>query len=624
MGIKDKQTYGEYYWAMQVEAQKFFDEDVETAFAPMFAGVLKDLPDISEFPEGIRNFLGTLAEPPSAGFGGFALGVGVEMIDETLHSLMSPVMNMMSRSINRKALETWLKSSQGNTLFRRGKIQEDFWKLITSSEGYDDLNARFLYQSEAAYPTIPDLILYSRYHGPPDNVWSTLQDFYDVDAGDFKLWNWLALQRLTTEQSHTLLRRGGFREQDYRNEMSRIGWADKDILRLQETSWLIPNAMLMTQGNLLQQKSRETILSDISIADINPKYSQLYLDAVLTKPSTQDVINYQLREDPSLGGLDNELKRIGIHDNYFGLYKTLANPIPPVSDLITMAVREAFTPDIARKFGQYEDFPPEFEKWAAKKGLTKDWAERYWAAHWALPSVSQGFEMLHRGIITDDELSMLLRALDVMPFWRDRLIKMSYRLLTRVDVRRMYRVGVLTETEVYEAYLDAGYDEKNAERMAEFTVKQTLSVQAKFSSTDVVRAFTQFIIDRSEANSLLKELGISSTDAVYILNLAEHKREWEITELKIAAIRNKYKKYEYDENKTRGELLKLDLPSRQVDALMDKWWFEPKEVEPPTWTTAQTIKFAKTGLISKARAQQELKTIGYDAEHINVYMMGVE
>ncbi|GAH58162.1 unnamed protein product, partial [marine sediment metagenome] len=276
-----------------------------------------------------------------------------------------------------------------------------------------------------------------------------------------------------------------------------------------------------------------------------------------------------------------------------------------------MAVREAFTPDIARKFGQYEDFPPEFEQWAAKKGLTKEWAERYWASHWALPSVSQGFDMLHRGIITEDELKMLLRALDVMPFWRDRLIQTSYRLLTRVDVRRMYRVGVLTEREVYEAYLHAGYDEKNAERMALFTVKQTLSTQAKFSSTDVVRAFTQFIIDRSEANGLLKELGISSTDAVYILNLAEHKREWEITELKIAAIKNKYKKYEFDENKARGELLKLDLPSNQVDALMDKWWFEPKEVEPPTWTTAQTIKFAKTGLITHGRARQELKTIGY-------------
>ncbi|GAI59226.1 unnamed protein product, partial [marine sediment metagenome] len=45
------------------------------------------------------------------------------------------------------------------------------------------------------------------------------------------------------------------------------------------------------------------------------------------------------------------------------LYKELAYQIPPVADIITMAVREAFTPDIAARFGQYQDFPSELEEW---------------------------------------------------------------------------------------------------------------------------------------------------------------------------------------------------------------------------------------------------------------------
>ncbi|GAH97242.1 unnamed protein product, partial [marine sediment metagenome] len=39
-----------------------------------------------------------------------------------------------------------------------------------------------------------------------------------------------------------------------------------------------------------------------------------------------------------------------------------------------------------------------------------------------------------------------------------------------------------------------------------------------------------------------------------------------------------------------------------------------------TWTTAQTLSFMKKGLITKDRAIQELLIIGYDTEHINVYM----
>ncbi|GAI29857.1 unnamed protein product [marine sediment metagenome] len=107
------------------------------------------------------------------------------------------------------------------------------------------------------------------------------------------------------------------------------------------------------------------------------------------------------------------MRRIGIHDEYFSLYKELAKQIPPVADIITMAVREAFTPAIAEKFGQYEDFPEPLKEWAGKKGLSSEWAERYWAAHWSLPSPLQGFEMLHRGIINQDELNMFLVVTDV-------------------------------------------------------------------------------------------------------------------------------------------------------------------------------------------------------------------
>ncbi|GAJ24320.1 unnamed protein product, partial [marine sediment metagenome] len=215
----------------------------------------------------------------------------------------------------------------------------------------------------------------------------------------------------------------------------------------------MPNAMLVVQGDLMQGLPSERILGDISIADINPRYAQTYYDAILTKPSSQDVIAYELRKDPDLSGLDQRLRRIGVHPAYFPLYKELAHPIPPVADIITMAVREAFTPAIAAKFGQYEDLPPAYVDWVQRKGLSKDWAERYWAAHWSLPSPMQGFEMLHRGAINFDELDMLLRALDVMPFWRDKLTKIAYRRLTRVDIRRMYKAGVLTEAEVYESYI---------------------------------------------------------------------------------------------------------------------------------------------------------------------------
>jgi len=623
MGIKDKQTYGEYYWAMQVEAQNAFDEDIETAFAPYFRGLLADLPDIPELPAGMQTFIRTLAEPPSAGFGGFALGVGVEMVDETLHTLMNPMMKIMQRSINKRAKETWLTSAESNRLFRRGKIDEPLWSLVAESEGYDEILAKFLYESQAPYPAIPEIMLYARYHGDPENTKEIVWKHFDISANDYDVWEWNTLQRLTTDQAHTLLRRGSFTDVEYLGELARIGWPDYTRYLLSEIGWSVPNAMLMVQGDLQRGQDNDQILSDISKADINPAYTQTYLDAVLTKPASQDLIAYELRKDPSLGDLDAKLRKIGIHSEYWPIYKELAYQIPPVADIITMAVREAFTPAIAARFGQYEDFPEEFGKYAEMKGLTKEWAERYWASHWALPSPQQGFTMLHRGVISQDELNMLLRAQDVMPFWRDKLVQIAYRPLTRVDVRRMYKQGVLNEQEVYESYLDQGYADENAKRMALFTVKQTLSSLAKFTSTDVVNAYVKRMITRSEASSLLGDLDIRYEDASYILSTADYKRTWAFTDQQIKGIRNLYKKDIYDENKAQAELLRLNLPSEQVEVLMKQWWYEKKEVTPATWTTAQTLSFMKKGLIDKERAETELRIIGYDKEHINIYMGSV-
>jgi len=382
--------------------------------------------------------------------------------------------------------------------------------------------------------------------------------------------------------------------------------------------------MLLTQGNLQQEASPETILADISRSDIHPDYAEKYLDAVLMKPASQDIVAYELRQDPSLANLDPQLRKIGIHPDYTDIYKTLAYQIPPVADIITMAVREAFSPTIAARFGQYEDFPEDFAKYAAMKGLDEEWAKRYWAAHWSLPSVQQGFEMLHRGVIERSELDMLLRAQDVMPFWREKLTQIAYRPLTRVDVRRMYREGVLNEGEVFDSYLNQGYSSENAERMAEFTVKQTLSSLAKFSSSDIVKAFASRMINYGEATSLLRTIGIRDEDAQYIISTAEYKRKWAFTDQQIAGIRNLYKKRMYDETQARGKLAGLNLPSDQINILMQQWYYDVKDEPTATWTTAQTLSFVRKGLITEDRAKKELYLIGYDAEHVNTYMESIK
>ncbi|GAI59087.1 unnamed protein product, partial [marine sediment metagenome] len=277
-----------------------------------------------------------------------------EVADGGVSKAAGPLFEAMGYRANAKHHTHKITSETAVALFQRKKISEDLFDERMLFGGFEPIEAGLQYDSQRPFPSIPDLILWARYHGEPDNVWGTLEDVYDIDPRDYPRWEWLGLQRMTTDHATKLFRRGLLEKYDFDYKMKEIGWRGENISDVLETSWMIPNAMLLTQGLLQTGADHEQIISSISKADIHPDYAQTYLDAILTKPSTADIIAYELRQDPDLSDLDHKLRRVGIHDDYTDVYRTLAYQIPPVADIITMAVREAFTPDIAARFGQYE------------------------------------------------------------------------------------------------------------------------------------------------------------------------------------------------------------------------------------------------------------------------------
>lgn len=624
MALESPQTYAEWYWKHSIDAQKQFAEDGEKVIAPIIASLLTDITIMDETPDAIKSLIRAATEPTDFTWLGTLVGIGINAVDEVLDIAFDPIITMMKRARKRSTKETWLTSEQVNTLWARQKITEGLWDESTASEGYEDILASALYESQLPYPTIPEFITYCRYNADYENPYSEFQKWWNINAREWPVWEWLSMQKISTEQAQRLFVRGKLSEGEFLAEIGRLGWHTVDRETIKDLAYTLPNAMLLVQADLMQELPNETILEDIQKADIHPDYTQKYIDGVLTKPASIDIVAYELRKDPKLSNLTGELRKIGIHPYYHNLYKELAYQIPPVQDIITMAVREAFTPEIAQRFGQYEGLPTEYVEWVQKKGLSKEWAERYWASHWSLPSVSQGFEMVHRGIIDKPTLELLLRALDVMPFWRDKLIQMSYKPLTRVDVRRMYRVGTLDEEGIKKAYRDVGYADINANLMADFTIRQTRQALSGFGSRDVINAYTKRFINEGIARQLLRDIGIRQEEIQNIITSANYKREWAYKTERIDAIENLYKKGRLSKAQTQEQLDALDLPPDHIQILLQQWIARIDEVKVPTWTTAQTLKFLTAKLISQDRAIAELRLLGYNTERINVYLASVK
>lgn len=291
-----------------------------------------------------------------------------------------------------------------------------------------------------------------------------------------------------------------------------------------------------------------------------------------------EMLTLYLRGEVSDGELDTEFGARGWTKDRIAKLKSVRQLIPGVQDLIQMAVREAFRDDIAERFKYDEDFPEDVVEWAEKQGLSREWVKFYWRAHWDLPGVQAGYQMMHRlrpgtteNPFTLDDLETQLRTADIPSFFRDRLIEISFATFTRVDVRRMYKAGVLTAEEVFEAYLDLGYNEEKAQALADFAILDAGSEDRELTRTLITAGYERGTIPESEALDLLVSIGYTRDRADFIIAIENADIEKKKVDEELDRVAFLYKEGEIDEPGVYAELGPLGLPSEQVANYIGKW-----------------------------------------------------
>ena len=138
---------------------------------------------------------------------------------------------------------------------------------------------------------------------------------------------------------------------------------------------------------------------------------------------------------------------------------TLFYPAP--ADLIRWQAREVFEPEMIARYGLDDEFGAIDKEPFYKAGMTDEQIKNYWRAHWEHASWMQVVEMLRRGQLTEEEVRDWFRVVEIPPFWRDKLIAISYAVPTRVDVRRWWDMRTISEERLREVYAWQGYHGKD-------------------------------------------------------------------------------------------------------------------------------------------------------------------
>ncbi len=151
----------------------------------------------------------------------------------------------------------------------------------------------------------------------------------------------------------------------------------------------------------------------------------------------------------------------------------------------------------------------------AQWGLDEKFTNWLWAAHWNLPSPQEIFTMFHRNQITQADMEAYLGLTDWLPFFRDKLLSISYNVLGRIDTRRAHNAGIIDDATAIRKYQDAGYTVEDARILLSLTkatnttdgMSQITKLKAR-AQTAVEAAYVKGKIDRQNTIQRLQDLGL--------------------------------------------------------------------------------------------------------------------
>lgn len=343
---------------------------------------------------------------------------------------------------------------------------------------------------------------------------------------------------------------------------------------------------------------------------------------------TQAILEYWRRTDD--GEVLKELGLSGYSESDIERLKILSLSVPTASDVVRFLARDVFDKD-AIIFGKLDDqFDKKYdEKIFNAAGVTYDTAKLYWMAHWSLPSPTMGYEMLHRDILTPDQLQDLLKLADYAPGWVDKMMQISYNVPGRIDVRRMWETGIITDRdELVKRYQFMGYSPADADTLASFTERLAETSKSHAAEREhgpvvheIVRSFLVGTMSDVSALEALSTLGLTPEQAAAKLAEGEFGRERDRADRIRDAIGRQYVRGFAEKAEVESRLSSYGFAGAEISFLTDSWDLD-RELAEETEAKKHERDLSKSEVISayeerlttRADAAANLVGLGYSAE----------
>lgn len=390
-------------------------------------------------------------------------------------------------------------------------------------------------------------------------------------------------------------------------------WLDR---KLRSNLMDVGTATLMFQRRIIDENYWREIMATNGVTDTDMnKFLQL------SKHINDDTTITQLywRGELEGFGLLEELTKKGFSSEQIAQWRTVREVIPSPNELISIAVREGFNDAVASRFGYDEDYPTEAANWAKKQGMSELFFKAAWRAHWSLPGLVQVREMYHRGIIKEDDLRTYLKAADYPVFWRNAIIKWMDRVVTRVDARRMFAMGIWGPVRVYDHHKELGYNDQDAMDLTDWVIANYMDEDRELTKTDILSMYQDGVLNSVETETYLRALDYRSESIALLMAHRDLKRDEAYERQIISNVKALFVGGLYDRTDVFAKLGKIATPDAVIRQNLAVWDLErERKVKVPTIT--QLRDMVNNKVISIDQFVAEMRNKKYPDKYINWYL----
>ena len=346
------------------------------------------------------------------------------------------------------------------------------------------------------------------------------------------------------------------------------------------------------------------------------------INASRSKLGVNELIQLNLRGEIGNQEMSDRVRELG----FLGMqepdeFMELSKWVPGPADLIRWMVRDVEDVAIVQRFDLDADFDAKFagqvEKYSEWQHIDKQDMLRYWRSHWTIPGPHQLYEMYHRLRYTDipanervsrEDIETALKQQDIAPFWVDRLLAVSFRPLTRVDVRRAYRIGSINRQQVERAYKELGYNDSNATILGDFAEQLVRNTWIK---SPLIGRYVKGEINQGELMNMAIQEGALPELIPEMISRGDALRYADTRGTCIKGLHRRYMEAEFTAPQAYAELVLIGVDPVQATTLTDAW--ECELAAGGKHAPASTLcGWWQDGIIDTAEFYQRLINLGYE------------